>query len=266
MEDVKQQIYNWLPLNTRLERIWFIAKTDFKKRYYGSFLGLVWALLNPIFRLAVYYTVFTVVFQSKEENFIFFLFLGLIHYLFFAEAVNMGMKVYQTKSYLMENIQINSFDIYYAGLAASFFGFLFNLLSFLIFRILLVDASFSVDVLLYPVILITLLAFTLGSTLIMSMVWTFFRDIVHIWDLIRLALLWLSGVFYSLDPSATWKTALLTHLTPLPGILTNARALLIYNESPDYWMLMYCLVYSLLILGLGVLMHKKLSNEALEKL
>lgn len=262
----KEQFFHWLPENKRLERIWFIAKTDFKKRYHGSFLGLIWALLNPLVRLLIYYTVFTVVFQSREENFAMFIFLGLIHYLFFVESVTMGMRIYQTKAYLLENIQINTFDIYYAGLIASFFGFLFNMMAFGVIRLLFLPWDFSIYILYYPIVLITLLFFTLGTTLILSMIWSFFRDIKHLWELIRLALFWLSGVFYVMEPFSTWKTAVIAHLTPLCGVLINARATLLYNTPPDYWMLVYNFIYALLTLIIGMYLHKRLSVRALEKL
>jgi len=264
--DLKARIYHWLPENTRLERIWFLAKTDFKKRYYGSFLGLAWALLNPIFRLAIYYTVFTVVFQSREENFALFLYLGLIHFLFFVEVVNGSMKIYRTKSYLLENIQINDLDIYLANVTAGFFGFLFNVGIFILFRLLMVDAGISIYILYYPLVLLTLLLTILAGALIMSMLWAFFRDIQHIWDLARLALLWLSGVFYYIDPAATWKTALMAYATPLPGILMNARAALLYNTPPNFSLLAYDFVYALILLGIGLSVHRRFSKLALEKL
>ena len=71
-----EKIIDWIPENNRLERIWLMAKFDFVTRYYGSFLGLFWALLKPLFQLMVYYVIFTVVFTTKTENFLLFLFVG----------------------------------------------------------------------------------------------------------------------------------------------------------------------------------------------
>jgi len=69
--------------HNRYERIWVLAKTSFLKRYYGSFLGVVWAFINPAVHLMIYYIVFTVVFRSRVEDFALFLFLGLIMLMFF---------------------------------------------------------------------------------------------------------------------------------------------------------------------------------------
>jgi len=266
LSNLKESFFLALPENQRLERIWFLAKTDFKKRYYGSFLGLIWALLNPVFRLIIYYVVFTLVFQSREENFILYLYLGLIHYLFFAEAIGGAMKVYKSKAYLLENIQINDLDIYFANVLASLFGFLFNLGIFLLFRLLIVDTAFSYYALYYPLVLITLLVTILAGGLIMSMLWVFFRDIQHVWDLLRMALLWLSGVFYYIDPATSWKTALIAYATPLPGILINARAALLYNTPPNVSLLVYDLVYAIVLLVIGLSVHRRYRRLALEKL
>ena len=86
-----QKIIDLIPENNRLERIWLMAKFDFITRYYGSVLGLFWALLKPLFQLSIYYAVFTLVFTNKTENFLLFLFVGIILFQFFADGTLFGM-------------------------------------------------------------------------------------------------------------------------------------------------------------------------------
>jgi ABC-type polysaccharide/polyol phosphate export permease len=80
-----------LPKKNRLERIWILAKTDFKKRYYGTSLGILWALINPIFQLIIYYFVFSVFFKNDVPNFSLYLFSGLILWMFISESNKKGM-------------------------------------------------------------------------------------------------------------------------------------------------------------------------------
>ena len=42
--------------NRRL--IWKLAKNDFKKRYAGSYLGIIWALIQPVVTVFMYWFVF----------------------------------------------------------------------------------------------------------------------------------------------------------------------------------------------------------------
>lgn len=254
-----------LPENNRLERIWVLAKTDFLKRYYGSFLGLVWALINPLSQLVIYYFVFTIVFKNRTENFALFLFLGLLAYMFFAETSTVGLNLLRQKSYILENIQIKWIDIYFAATLSTFFGFLFNLSAYFIIS-LFMDVQISLYALLVPVLILSLMMFGMAVQMILSVIQIYVRDIVHVWDLCRMALLWLSGIFYPIDPAATWKSAILSYITPLSGIVHNLREVLIYGRPVNTFLMFYDLAYAALLLGIAFLLFNKFKNKALEKI
>ena len=137
-----ENILNWLPENNRIERIWLMAKFDFVTRYYGSFLGLFWALLKPLFQLLIYYFVFTVIFNNSTEHFLMFLFVGIILFQFFTEAAGGSLRIFKSKRYLLENIQINRLDIFYAAICATFIGFLFNFTAFSVGNLFLNDSFY----------------------------------------------------------------------------------------------------------------------------
>ena len=39
--------------------VWNLAKNDFKQKFAGSYLGIVWAFVNPIVTVLVYWFVFS---------------------------------------------------------------------------------------------------------------------------------------------------------------------------------------------------------------
>ncbi len=47
-------------LVTEHKLIWTLAKNDFKTKFAGSYLGIVWALVQPIVTVLVYWFVFQV--------------------------------------------------------------------------------------------------------------------------------------------------------------------------------------------------------------
>ena len=51
--------------NRRL--IWKLAKNDFKKRYAGSYLGIIWALVQPVVTVVMYWFVFENFMGSKAQ-------------------------------------------------------------------------------------------------------------------------------------------------------------------------------------------------------
>ena len=44
--------------------IWKLARNDFKKRYAGSYMGAVWAMVQPVVTVGMYY----IVFDKKRKN------------------------------------------------------------------------------------------------------------------------------------------------------------------------------------------------------
>ena len=46
--------------------IWKLAKNDFKKRYAGSYLGVVWGMVQPLVTVALYFVVFGLIFPSQR--------------------------------------------------------------------------------------------------------------------------------------------------------------------------------------------------------
>ena len=63
-----------------------VAK-DLKLKYRGSFLGLLWSLLNPVLMLVVYTFAFKLVLRVPTENYAYFITAGLLPWSFFAGAV-----------------------------------------------------------------------------------------------------------------------------------------------------------------------------------
>ena len=78
--------------------IWELSKNDFKKRYAGSSLGRVWAFVQPIVTVVLYYFVFGVVLPGRvpydnDVPYVVWLTAGLVPWFFFNEAVTTGANV-----------------------------------------------------------------------------------------------------------------------------------------------------------------------------
>ena len=73
--------------------IWKLAKNDFKKRYAGSYLGAVWAMVQPVVTVVMYYIVFDVIMGSGRPTsnadipYVLFLTAGLVPWFYFSEAL-----------------------------------------------------------------------------------------------------------------------------------------------------------------------------------
>lgn len=85
-----------------------LAKADFKKRFVGSYFGIIWMFLQPIATVLVYYFVFGIGFKSGDPvegvPFVLWLVPGIVPWFFFSEALNMGTSCLQEYSYLVKKV------------------------------------------------------------------------------------------------------------------------------------------------------------------
>ena len=73
--------------------IWKLAKNDFKKRYAGSYMGAVWAMIQPVVTVAMYYIVFDKIMGNGinrgtgDVPFVLFLTAGLVPWFYFSASL-----------------------------------------------------------------------------------------------------------------------------------------------------------------------------------
>src|SRR4051812_48952084 len=119
-------VNDWAKRSNKFERIWLLAKIEFKLRYYENKLGLLWALIKPIMDMCIYYVAFKIILNSDQPNFASYLFIGLILWNFFIESTGGTIQILHTKKYLYEYSNMNKLEIYVSTLLANSIGFFFN--------------------------------------------------------------------------------------------------------------------------------------------
>ena len=69
--------------------IYILAKNDFKKRYAGSYLGTIWAFIQPVVTICVYWFVFGLALRNGADRgvpYVLWLIAGLVPWFFFQEG------------------------------------------------------------------------------------------------------------------------------------------------------------------------------------
>lgn len=81
-----------------------LAKNDFKTKYAGSYLGIIWAFVQPVVTIAVYSFVFQVGFRSGAVvncPFVLWLMAGMVPWFFFSDALNGGTNSYASSTHIL---------------------------------------------------------------------------------------------------------------------------------------------------------------------
>ena len=222
------------------ELVWQLSKRELTGRYKGSYLGLCWALVNPLLLLAVYTFVFSVVFEVRwarggdehQFQFALILFSGLIVHGMIAEILGKGPAlILQNTNYVKKVV----FPLEVLPLVITITALFHACISYglLVVALALLNGSVHGTALLLPVVLLPFLAFLLGVGWLLASFGVFFRDISQLTGLIATVLLFVSPIFFPLDalPEA-FRPLFLAN--PLTFVIEQSRGLLIWGTGPDW--------------------------------
>ncbi|QSE98401.1 ABC transporter permease [Fulvivirga lutea] len=264
LQTLSNKINSWFFETNRAERIWLMAKIEFKLKFYENKLGLAWAIIKPVSQIIMYYVVFQILMNQRVPNYVIYLFAGLMLWMFFTEVTSGTVKILKTKKYLYEYTNMAKLEIYLASIISSVIGFILN------FIIFIIGAAISG---IYPTyhyfyfifIFINLFILSFGVSLILSNLFLLFKDIEPIWGIVVGFGFFLSPILYRGDLFSA-KLPILDYLNPIAGIINNARNILMFEQPPNWDMLLYDTGYAIILFLIGIYILNKYSDRASEYL
>lgn len=219
--------------------IWQLTKRDFKSRYLGSYLGLLWAFVHPMVTLLVLWFVFEVGFKSKPVNdcpFILWLMTGMIPWFFFADAFASSSNSIIEYSYLVKKVVFRISILPIVKLISAVFIHLFFilviLLSFALHGYPLTVHAFQAVYYFFSVLFLLT-----GISWLTSSLSIFLKDIGQVIAVLLQFGFWLTPIFWSLDLLPR-QYHLIIKLNPVFYIIQGYRDSFINNvwfwEHPSY--------------------------------
>ena len=246
--------------------IWKLAKNDFKKRYAGSYMGAVWALVQPVITVVMYYIVFDKIMgtgggglrDSGEVPFVLFLTAGLVPWFFFNEAWTNATNALREYDYLVKKVvfKISILPII-KTIAATFIHVFFVLI------LLIVAAIYGYYPTVYTLQLVyysaCLFIFVLALSYTTCSVVVLFKDLSQIINIILQIGIWATPIMWNMDGlSDGWKVVI--KLNPLVYIVNGYRDA-IYGQRwffEDFFSTMYFYVVTAVLFGIGAVIFKRL--------
>jgi len=211
-----------------------LVRTDFKLRYQGSVLGYLWSLLKPLMLFAILYVVFTQFLRIGRgiPNYPISLLLGIVLWSFFTEATSSALKSIVGRGSLIRKIQIPKYLIPVASTVSAFINLILNLVVVFIFVLFANGTALGVTTLwVFPILLLELVVVSLAAGFFLAAAYVRYRDIEHIWDVVKQALFYTVPIIYplSLIPSEQIQKVII--LNPLAQIIQDSRAVITYAPT-----------------------------------
>lgn len=173
-----------------------LVRKDVKVKYKSSILGVAWSMLNPILYLAVFSLVFTVVLPNNVPNFPVYLLSGLLAWNLFSSSLSFAARSVVDNGNLVNKVYFPRELLPLASMGTALVDFSLQALVLGIFMVLLRYHFWGVNLLLFPLALIALLAFTASLALWVSALNVRYRDTQHLVQLGLLLWFWFTPVVY----------------------------------------------------------------------
>lgn len=266
------------PFGTRLRETWSefslvmayrellrnLVMRDLKVRYKRSVLGFLWVMLNPLLMMLVIYTVFSQLFTDKLSNYSAYVISGIVLWNMFAQSTSVATRSFIGNATLLKKIYIPKLVFPVSTVLSGLVNFCFSLVPLAIITAL-TGSSLTPRILLLPACIAEVLIFCIGIALIVSTVVVFFHDAIYIYEVLLLAGMYFSPIFYpvSILPPGVMQ---LMELNPMYHYLSLFRGFL-YDSSLDAvalsFHLCYGLLFALLSFATGTVLYVRYRNKLL---
>ena len=238
---------------------------DLRVRYSTSVLGYFWSILDPLVMAAIYWFVFTQVFDRPvgEQPYIVFLLSALLPWMWFNGAVSDATRAYLREAKLIRSTKIPR-TIWVARLVLSKgIEFVASIPVLVIFAIV-TGATFHWEAVYFVLAIVLQAVLTMGVGLIVAPLVVFFRDLERATKLALRFLFYASPIIYGLSdlPAGLgfWAS-----FNPLAGIFGLYRAAF-FPAQLDWFAVGMAAAISAAIFGIGVLVFNRTERAVLKEI
>jgi ABC-2 type transport system permease protein len=245
--------------------LWILTTRDLKVRYSTSALGYLWSILDPLVMAAIYWFVFTQVFDRTvgHEPYIVFLLAGLLPWMWFTGAISDSTRAFTKEAKLIRSTTIPR-TIWVARLVLSKgIEFVASIPVLALFAVLF-GATLHVEALWWLLAIPLQAALVLGIGLLVAPLVVFFRDLERAVKLVLRFLFYASPIIYGLHdlpPELQFWGA----FNPLAGIFSLYRAAF-FPQELDWFAVAVSAAMTAAFLVVGLLVYRGSIRRVLKEI
>ncbi|MCR5416867.1 MAG: ABC transporter permease [Pseudobutyrivibrio sp.] len=250
-----------------------LAKNDFKQKFAGSTLGVIWAFVQPVVTILVYWIVFDKALNQGTQGtkagiqapFVLWLSAGIVPWFYFSEVLSAGTIVLHEYNYLVKKVVFPIDVLPIVKAVSSLFVHIF----FVGFTILVYALyGFGFTPYIFQVIYYSLatMMLTIGLIYFTSALCVFFKDMAQLVNIILQVGIWATPIMWNfdgmIDKIPGWLVVVLK-LNPMYYITSGYRDSFIsqtgFWERPVLTIYFWCFTIVMFLIGTHV--FKKLQPQ-----
>lgn len=240
-----------------------MVKRDFREKYKGSALGIIWSVIVPIFMMIIYTFVFSVIFQvrwSEQETgkfeYALMIFCGLCAINMINEVMNRAsMGIVHNANYVKKVI----FPLEIIPLTitiTAFFNAMIQFIILIIANVILTHKLYVTNIELV-LLVVPLFVMCLGIAYFLAAFAVYFRDIINAISVVNIIILYISPVFYSINNIPT-AFRVFVGINPFSYIIENSRRICLYGENLNWTYYGISLLWAVILLVIGLFVFRRM--------
>jgi ABC-2 type transport system permease protein len=236
-----------------------LVRRDIVTRYKRSVLGIAWTMLQPLGMMIILSLVFSTLF-SDVRGYPTYILSGLIAWTFFSQTTNAIITHTVWGGELFRRIYLPRTSFAVSSVGTGLVNLALSLVPLFIIM-LLTDTPLHWSVLLIPIVLLLLAAFTLGIGLIISTLAVFFPDVSEMYQIVLLAWMYLTPIIYPEEIIPQTYRFWFFNLNPMYHLVKIFRMPLYDGILPDWKIFLTGTFVSLLTLVIGWFVYSRKADE-----
>ncbi|HSC34319.1 MAG TPA: ABC transporter permease [Thermodesulfobacteriota bacterium] len=212
---------------------------EFNIRYRQSYIGALWAVIQPLSMMLLFTFVFTYLIKAAVSDYpkTIFFYSGLLPWTFFASSVNYSLTSLTGNYFLITKIYFPREILPLSGIVMAFLDYVIASVIF-IPMLFIYHIHITYYILWMVPLLVLLFVFTISMSLLLSSLNVYYRDVKLATGFLIQLLFFASPVLYSIDDlSLNFKLVLF--LNPMTFIIENMRRCLIEGRGVVLWQFVF---------------------------
>lgn len=241
-----------------------LTSREVKRKYARSYLGILWSVLNPLLSMAVLSLIFSQLFRRSIENYPIYYLTGYILWQTFTGATNAAMTTLVDNKALLIKVKFPMDLFILTRVYTSLIQLGYSLIAYGV-MLAVFGISLKWSMLIAPLIILCLFAFSLGLSYILATAYVFFGDIKHLYTVVLTLWMYCSAIFYPVEQLQGFIRSVI-QINPLYIYIHCLRKAVMEGLWPQGMELLQMVLWGagMLLLGHGVFRRNR--NRIMQKL
>lgn len=215
----------------------YSAKARLKAEVTNSYLNWIWWVLEPFCYMLIYTIIFGYIFDSGEDYFPVYIFIGSTLWTFFSKTIMASVTMVRSNLAVISKVYIPKYVLLISEMFVNGFKMLVSVgLTAIMLVIFKIHITWNIFWVLPIMAVFFLVTFAIGALLMHFGVYV--NDLAQVVSIVLGMLMYFTGIFFSIESRVEEPMCSILGIgNPVAFLLTSVRKAVMYESAPDVMIL-----------------------------